>query len=383
MRCIHKQVMKKHLFIVLFFALPLWVLAQQGVGEFTLDSKVLKEQRKILVFTPEDYDQNQDQHYQVAYVLDGEWHFHYLASLIDKLQASGTIPKMIVIGIVNTQRSKDLTPAGSHDNPRFGGAKAFLSFITEELQPWVNQKYRTYPYNVLMGHSFGGLFTVYAAMEEPKAFQGYIALSPSLGRNSEQQVHRAQEHFSDAARSTRSSFFYMAVGNEGGYTKLSSQKLHNILKQAQPKYLHHTFEILPGENHESITATGFLNGLRFGYQSYYQGHSPDLDELFLVEDHYSMLSDQYGYTLKVPESFYQKFAQEQLGWRELDYAQYILEQYQQHYPQSLTYLRIAADVHLLKGEFEEAKANYIKLQQAGVDDPNLTIILKRLEAIKH
>jgi predicted alpha/beta superfamily hydrolase len=44
----------------------------------------------------------------------------------------------------------------------------------------IDRTYRSRPYRVLVGHSLGGLFAVYALMTRPDVFQGYIAISPAL-----------------------------------------------------------------------------------------------------------------------------------------------------------------------------------------------------------
>ncbi|MEO0341784.1 MAG: alpha/beta hydrolase-fold protein, partial [Bacteroidota bacterium] len=234
--------------------------AQAGTINFgrayTITSSILQEQRQLMVYTPPDYADSKDSCH-VLYLLDAEWNFHFVASTVDKLMASGMMPPSIVVGIVNTNRSRDLTPAGNNDNPRrFGGAASFLSFITEELQPWVGEHFRTYPFNILAGHSFGGLFTVFSMMEAPEAFQAYIALSPSLGRNSEQQVKRAASFFE--AKDPLSKSLYLAIGDEQGYTKLSTEKLDQVVQGSKPMSFRYKFDMLEDENHASITSIGFL-----------------------------------------------------------------------------------------------------------------------------
>ena len=66
-------------------------------------------------------------------------------------------------------RNRDLTPAPSDWVRNGGGARAFLSFIKEELIPVVDTRYRTNPSDrALSGASYAGLFTLYALFEEPE-----------------------------------------------------------------------------------------------------------------------------------------------------------------------------------------------------------------------
>ncbi|MEX0290198.1 MAG: alpha/beta hydrolase, partial [Flavobacteriaceae bacterium] len=250
----------------------------------TIDSEILDEARQIAVFTPSEYD-NGDEKYPVLYVLDGEWNFHYISGLVDKLSAAGDMPRTIVIGIINTNRNRDLTPPEANSNPnRFGGGEKFLDFISNELQPWVNENYRTQPFNILAGHSFGGLFTIYAMMEQPGLFQSYIALSPSLGRNNEKQLAVAQSFFSSSAVMPHD--LYVALANEGGFTKSSTLKFIEVAKAKVAQKGRFKFEQLPDEDHFSIPVPGFLNGLRFIFEGMNPEKLSGLDEIFLIEAHF-------------------------------------------------------------------------------------------------
>ncbi|NAS11283.1 alpha/beta hydrolase [Poritiphilus flavus] len=366
--------------ILIFASAQLTAFAQEAIIKagklYTIESEILNEERKIAVFTPDGYAEGQVT-YHVMYLLDAEWNFKYVAALLDKLTAAGEIPGILLIGVVNNNRNRDLTPAGKNDNPaRFGGGKKFLDFLTQELQPWVKQNYRTHPYSILAGHSFGGLFTVYTTMEEPERFQAYIALSPSLGRNGEQQVKKADAYYEQNAPIPES--IYVAVGNEGGYTAISTKKYAHIL-QDQESGLRFKFEKLEDSSHESITIEGFIHGLKFIYEGFNLEQFPELDEIFLVEEHYKKLSERFGYELKVPESQYQRFAREQMVTKEWDYARFILSQYEKHYPGSIELVSLKADLNLLTGDFKEALKYYEMLNSLGVESESLSRIIKELK----
>ena len=81
------------------------------------------------------------------------------------------------------ERMFDLTPpaADYEETIRAGGAPALLDFIDDELKPWLARKYATdSEKQSIFGHSFGGLFGLYALLTSPDSFDNYLLASPSI-----------------------------------------------------------------------------------------------------------------------------------------------------------------------------------------------------------
>ena len=129
------------------------------------------------------------------YLLDGESHFDMLTQYTEYLSRwdVNVIPEMIVVGITNTKRTRDLTPTesiinyfGKPDTNRIswmkpsGGNEMFLQFIRNELMPYIDKNYKTQFYKILAGHSFGALASINCMLVHPDMFDAYIAVSPSL-----------------------------------------------------------------------------------------------------------------------------------------------------------------------------------------------------------
>jgi len=158
--------MRSQLIIIflLFGHLPL--IAQHtysGTGEIdSIYSQVLDEWREFYVRLPEYYATDTSQTYPVTYILDGEKLLPTLSNIHD-FYSGGFIPEMILIGISNEKnRSTNLIPAKSDDN-----AADFLDFIESELIPHIEAEYRVANYRTLIGHSYGGLFTIYSLINRP------------------------------------------------------------------------------------------------------------------------------------------------------------------------------------------------------------------------
>src|SRR5215207_2245838 len=83
---------------------------------YTIYSSILREKRKIHIRTPQAM--NPFDAYPVLYVLDGEAHTTMVAGQVNYLsEAYKIIPNLIVVGIENTDRVRDLTPTHSIMGP--------------------------------------------------------------------------------------------------------------------------------------------------------------------------------------------------------------------------------------------------------------------------
>ena len=163
------------------------------IGErVTFKSNILNEDRTILVYLPASYSVS-DINYTVMYVLDGGFHFHHVSGITQFLSAQGLIPEMIVIAVTNVDRNRDFSPTHVETIPTSGGGEKFLSFLSKELIPFVDRNYRTSPYDVLVGHSFGGTFATYALLTRPDLFSAYIAISPYLMFDDESLVKKSEK----------------------------------------------------------------------------------------------------------------------------------------------------------------------------------------------
>jgi predicted alpha/beta superfamily hydrolase len=114
--------------------------------------------------------------------------FLHVTAAVDSLVGERLIRPVIVVGIPNTQRRRDLTSPTSVASeaaiaPKVGGAALFRQFIKDELLPEVNRRYRTTSERAIIGESLAGLFVVETLLEEPRLFTHYVALDPSLWWN--------------------------------------------------------------------------------------------------------------------------------------------------------------------------------------------------------
>lgn len=254
--------------IITFFFSLLHAQTPYTIGEtYTIHSNILNEDRIIDVQLPQNYS-NQDfakGKYPVVYVLDGDTNFSLVASL-ERFSTKFLFrsqPEMIVVGIRNIDRTKDYTPTKSlsknKDNKlqyeTSGGAENFINFIDKELKPFVNKKFRTTDFNILHGHSFGGLFAIYTLLNHTDSFDAYIAIDPSLWWDNKVIFKQAQEEFK--TKDFKNKSLYVALAHE----KIDAQKdrlehgstIRKFCEELLPTtQLYSSWKYYPDYNHGSV-----------------------------------------------------------------------------------------------------------------------------------
>ena len=165
---------------------------------FTITANQLAELRRVNVYTFPGYETVASSACGVLYMPDGGLgeDFPHVANAIDSLLRERVIAPVVVVGIENTERRRDMTgpttvASDSAIAPRVGESAAFRAFIRDDLMPVVRSRYRCTGPTAIIGESLAGLFVVETFLTEPDLFDHYIALSPSLWWNRGQLVQSA------------------------------------------------------------------------------------------------------------------------------------------------------------------------------------------------
>ncbi|MCW4011784.1 MAG: alpha/beta hydrolase-fold protein [Candidatus Bathyarchaeota archaeon] len=231
------------------------------IGEsFTIDSKVLDERRECIISLPESYI-GSEKKYPVLYILDAEYTPFYEKNLFSFhfMRVWEMVPEMIVVGIKNTIRNRDMIPVKLEDRPEAGGADRFLEFITEELQPTINKEYRTTGSNHIYGGSNAGLFVLYAMLNKPELFSGVISSSPMIGWCEELIHSLAEKSFNEHRYDNR---LYMIYGKDDFKQVVETiPAFTDYLMEHAPDGLKWELKYLPDEGH--VPFTSIYDGLKF------------------------------------------------------------------------------------------------------------------------
>jgi predicted alpha/beta superfamily hydrolase len=253
-----------------------------GTSE-TIYSQILKEPRTYWVSVPAHYNDSIQKQYPVVYLLDGDVFFNALVA-IHRYYSGGRqpiMPECIIVGILNTDRTRDLTPSKSayrRDGKRYdgdkeigGGSENFTFFLCHELCPAINQAYRTNGHSSIVGHSFGGLFVMNTLLHHSEAFNTYIAIDPSFWWDNGKLKRDADVLFKtkrfDNAR------LYIGIASQiqtnvnNIHREVANDFLHELLPIAIENGLSANWKTFPDESHSTIPIPGMLDAFKIMFKS--------------------------------------------------------------------------------------------------------------------
>ncbi len=223
---------------------------------FTLDSRVLGETRRINVYTPPEYASATSTRYPVLYMPDGgvEEDFPHVARTVDTAIRAGEMRPLILVGIENTERRRDMTGPTEVEEDRkiavhVGGSAGFRAFLRDELMPAIDARVRGNGVTGIVGESLAGLFIVETFLLEPEMFDVYVALSPSLWWNAQSLLRSAGERLRGGADWSATFYFSIAGDDDLGD---AGEMLAAALRQDAPERLTWFYEPMLAERHSTI-----------------------------------------------------------------------------------------------------------------------------------
>ncbi len=302
----------------------------------SIESTILNEKRKVWVYVPNivSLDIYAKQRYPVVYVLDGDGHFSSIVGMIQQLSTvngNSICPEMIVVGIPNTDRTRDLTPTHIDSDPPYmdsafsktsGGGEKFISFIEKELMPFIDSKYPTEPYKMLIGHSFGGLAVMQTFVHHTKLFNSYVCIDPSMWWDKQKLLDEAQNVLATEKYENVSLYLGIANTMEEGMdinkvekdTSGSTRHIRSILaldkhfKANKQNGLKYKGKYYGDDSHGSVPLITEYDALHFIFDYYpmkltfkdFTDSSLDLVEKY--EKHFNNISKQMGYKVRPSET---------------------------------------------------------------------------------
>jgi len=337
-----------------------------------IHSNILKEDRVIWVRTPASYQQSKAV-YPVVYQTDAPGQVNEIGSTIDFLVSNNRMPALIVVGIGNTDRVRDLTPTHADfkqpdgtviANPTSGGADKFLDFIQTELVPEIEKRYRTAPYRIFSGHSLGGLFAIHALITRPSLFNACIAVSPSLQWDEGHTLHQAQQLFATHPEMKNTLFFSLAnEGNNDSPMGQNFEQFRKTLASGAPKGLVWDSALYLDEDHGSTVLRAHYAGLRTIFSDWQaprdQNGLPG-GGLAGLQQHYQKLSDRFGFHIPVPENTMNNLGYQLMDVKKLDEAIAAFQKNVDLYPGSANVYDSLGEGLEAAGKYDSATQNFQK-----------------------
>jgi len=231
-----------------------------------------------------------DEKLPVIYVLDGNGFFPFVAQSADWLGSiSGEMPAALIVGIGYPldeslsrtenlmqrvdKRAHDFTPTavefGSSEaggtTSVGGGAGDFSEFIEQTVKPFIAANYPVDSGDqTLVGHSLGGLFTLYMMFDAPESFTRYVASSPSLWWDG-RALFDSESSFADSGRDISARLFVSVGTSETEQMISDAGAMVARLKARRGGGLYPgldvTFRVFDGEDHTSVIPAALMGGL--------------------------------------------------------------------------------------------------------------------------
>ena len=247
------------LIAILFFALCIQCTQKSFVtiDSFSINSKVIDDDFLIQIKKPADY--NSKKNYTIIYVADGTIGLGQYVLGTDSNWRAVMPQDCIVVTIGHTgnwhqKRPRDFIPSDISNNKEkeFGNADQFYDFLKSEIIPFVNKQLPHQKRKVFIGHSFSGLFCLYAALKNEKLFDEYFAISPSVWAN-DNELLKIEEGFAQSNKDLNATI-HIYAGSLEVFNKVlfSSRKFYKNLQSRYYKNILLSFEEISTANHFSI-----------------------------------------------------------------------------------------------------------------------------------
>jgi hypothetical protein len=248
---------------------------------------------------------------------------------------------------------RDFTPDEIEEHPGTGGGDRFADFLDQELLPFVESTYRTQPYRLLFGHSYGGSLAFYMLVTRSHLFGGCIAASPNLLII--QPIEERVKKMLEAPGISRKSLYISAGETEGDLGNKISSVLATV-KDLSDRDLDWQFEILANEGHSSTPHQTVYNALEHIFREY-SSFGESIDGAGL-ERRFSDLSERLGYEVEPPLSTLVNLGNSALANNRLDQAESIFGLIATLYPDSVWGHVSLGSVYFTKGDLATAETHF-------------------------
>lgn len=278
----------KHYFLLLLFSIT--VFSQKKIEDFK--SVNLNETRQISITLPASYESNTTKKYPLLVLLDGQYLHDPFYGVTSYAAYWDDFPETIIVTINQSdskQRQEDCAfdPVDGLPTKK---ATTFFNFISYELLPYIDDKYRTAPFKIIAGHDTTAAFLNAFLYKENPIFNAYISLSPELAAEMEYYV-------ADKLKALKQPVFYYQALASGDIKQMKGpiQKLNENIKKIQNPQLNYKYDEF-NASHYSVVSYAIPSALYQIFEIYKPISSAEFNEKLVImqEGHADYLINKYN-----------------------------------------------------------------------------------------
>jgi len=275
-----------------------------------IDAKALGRAYDIVVWLPPSYGSSPDRRYPVLFTTDMPQSLPLMLGLHRRLRASERgLEDAIIVGLGYAvgdtgeySRRRDYTPTPHGDIDAvsdmpgrpvaYGEAEGYRLHLKDEVFPFLESRYRIDPARrIYAGHSYGGLLGAHVLLTDPRMFQRYILMSPSLWYGRRLMIAR-ERGYASRNKDLPAEVFFMIGGEETvpdpdtepfGSSRMAMvedmDEMVRMLESRKYPSLKVQSRVFPGEDHGSVYPDAIRAGMEWALAgSGKRPHQPCLDE---------------------------------------------------------------------------------------------------------
>ena len=371
---------------VFFFSAQNLCFAQKDGDDIVLGkyrvihSQILDEDRLLFVHLPRGYEDTQLA-YPVMYLLyvDIYNYFADAAIITEKLGGTGEIPPVIIVGVANTNRYRDLLPVKTRSRSEAGGADNFLRFLEEELIPHVDKTFRTKNFRILAGPQAAAVFSLYALITKLDLFNAVLSENPFMNPENAKFLYPRAELFFKNTEFLKSFLYIKCETNERPQDLEYAERFAKLLESERPEGFRFNVEFREPSGYFT-TPMPFKEGLKTLFAGHKLPENFQTNSVKDIIDYYEKLSQECGFEVD-PPSLMLTFEGDKLSQQGKTKEAIALFGYQLSlYPKSLNALLRLGETYRRIAELEKAREYYRTFLD--IEDRDVAMIHNRLKMVE-
>ena len=219
----------------------------QNIVEDSVYFEYTKSFRKIKIWVPKDYDEQQI--YLPIYCFDASLLFNLTWSNVEILSDDdvGKMPPSIVIGIYFDDRNKDMGINWENGQLNEQGM-AFKTFMTDSIIPKIEREFSVSNYRTIIGHSNSSTYAQNFIIDEDPVFNGVITMSQFYIN----ELYNSIAHI----EKSRIDFVFTSADLDADFRYESGFKLDSVLNESVTGGLIYKHILIEGGDHITMVNRG-------------------------------------------------------------------------------------------------------------------------------